>query len=119
MLDDPGEDEEEDGFRPSTRKATSSENKRWPGVLVMEAPLQLTSEATHRQEILVPVIGLRALKHVQYKTLVRWILEANRDLNITYTDMQLLWDAIVHKVYYFVHACKREAKAIEVFICRL
>ena len=119
LLDDPGEDEEENGFRPSRRKATSNENRTLPGVFVMDTPSQLTSEASRHQEILVPVIGLRALKHVQYKTLVRSILEANRDMDITYTDMQLLWDAIVHKVYSFVHACEREAKAMEVFICRL
>ena len=60
------------------------------------------------------MIGLRALKHVLYKTVVRLILEANQGTQITYVDMQLLWDAIVHNCYNFVCACEREAKAMEV-----
>ena len=35
---------------------------------------------------------------------------------ISYADMQLLWDAIVHKAYHFVCAYKREAKEMEVCI---
>ena len=54
----------------------------------------------------------------QYKTLVRSTLEATRGMDITYTEMQLLWDAIVRKVYYFICACEREAKAMKVFFCR-
>ena len=40
-------------------------------------------------------------------------------MDITYSDMQLLWDAIFHKGYHFVCACEREAKAMEVVTCRL
>ena len=65
-----------------------------------------------RPKFLVPLIGLRALNHVEYKTLVREILKANPGTDIAYSEMQLLWDAIVHKVYYFVCACEREAKVM-------
>ena len=68
----------------------------------------------YHREILVPSIGLCALRHVLYKTVVRLILEANQGTQITYADMQLLWDAIVHNCYHFVCAREREVKAIEV-----
>ena len=62
------------------------------------------------------MIGLRALRHVLYKTVVRLILEANQGTEITYADMQLLWDAVVHNCYHFVSASEREAKAMEVCV---
>ena len=62
------------------------------------------------------MIGLCALSHVPYKTFVRLILEANQGTHITYADMQLLWDAIVHNCYHFVCVCEREAKAKEVCV---
>ena len=68
---------------------------------------------------MISQIGLRALESVQYKTLVPSILQANPDREITYPDMQLLWDAIIHKAYYFVCACERETKEIEIYTCRL
>ena len=51
-----------------------------------------------------------------YKSLARLILEANPDKDITYSEMQLIWDAIIHKIYNFACACEKEAKAMEVFI---
>ena len=48
------------------------------------------------------MVGLIALKHVTYPTVVRLILEANHGTEITYRDMQLLWDAVVHKCYHFM-----------------
>ena len=68
----------------------------------------------YHREILVPLIGLRALRHVTYNAVVPLILEANQGTQITYADMQLLWDAIVHNCYHFVCPCEREAKAMEV-----
>lgn len=69
------------------------------------------------QEILIPSIGLRALKHVIYTNLVPLIIKANPGVEIAYSDMQLLWDSIVHKAYHFVCACDRESKAMEVSNC--
>ena len=69
-------------------------------------------DSYYHDEILVPMIGLCALRHVSYKTVVRLVLEANQDTRITYDDMHLLWNAIVHNCYHFVCFCKREAKAM-------
>lgn len=85
----------------------------------METCPDLTTVTNDHREFLIPLIGLRALKHVLYKNFVRSVLEANLGLEITYSDMQLLWDAIVHKSYHFVCACEREAKVMEVCTCRL
>ena len=71
-------------------------------------------EASDGREVLIPLVGLSALKDVHYKALVRSILETNQVFSISFAEMQLLWDAIVHKVYHFVCACEREAKGIEV-----
>ncbi|KAF6233875.1 hypothetical protein HO173_008087 [Letharia columbiana] len=114
LLEDTWERDEADrGFRPSGRKVTPSENKRWPGVLIMETCPDLTTVTKDHREFLIPLIGLRALKHVLYKNFVRSVLEANLGLEITYSDMQLLWDAIVHKSYHFVCTCERKAKVME------
>lgn len=119
LVDDPRDGDGEDtGFRPSERSVTRRENKDWPGVLIMETcPGPETTAQDHR-EFLIPLIGLRALKHVIYKTLVRSILKANPGTDTAYSDMQLLWDAIINKVYYFACACEREAKVMEVGMCR-
>lgn len=109
-------DEGQNGFPPSARTATQNENRTRPGVFIMESCPNPSSKAKDYREILVPLIGLRALTHVLYKNLVRLILEANYGMAISYAHMQLLWDAIVHKAYHFVCACKREAKGKEVCI---
>ena len=85
-------------------------------MIVMEScPLPNIHSYFHR-EILVPMIGLHALRDVPYKTIVRLILEANQGTQITYADMQLLWDAIVHNCYHFVCRYERQAKAEEVCV---
>ena len=106
--------DEESAFRPSARDPTPDENKKWPGVFIMETCIHPATTVSSYREILVPLIGLRALQHVRYRSLVPLILEANRDEDISFADMQLLWDTIVHQVYYFVCACEKEAKAMEV-----
>ena len=85
----------------------------------METCPDLTTTTNDHREILIPLIGIRTLRYVLYKSLVRLILEANRGTEMTYSDMQLLWDAIVHKGYQFGSACEREAKAMDVITCRL
>lgn len=85
----------------------------------METCFDLSASTAGHRELLIPVIGLRALKYVEYKALVPLILKANPGVEIAYSDMQLLWDAIIHKVYCFVCACEREAKAVEVCIYNL
>lgn len=72
-----------------------------------------TPSDDHR-ELLIPSIGLRALRHVAYKSLLPRILKANPGVAIGYPETQLLWDAIVHKIYQLVCACEREVKAVEV-----
>lgn len=120
MLREPQEiDEEGYGFRLSGREITPSEKKKWPGVLIMETCSDANSTTDDRREFLIPLVGLRALKHVEYSTLARSILQANPGSELTYSDMQLLWDAIIHKAYNFVCACEREAKAMEVSDYRL
>lgn len=106
-------DEEDTGFRPSRRKVLPSEKKKWPGVLVMETNSDLTNTINDHREFLIPLIGLRALKYVVYKSLMRLILQANSDIDLTYSTMNLIRDAIVHKAYHLVCACEREAKAME------
>ena len=101
------------GFRLSKRTVTYHENKAWPGVVIMEICPDRTINV--QREFLIPAIGLRGLKHVRFKSLVRLILEANPSIKISHSEIQLLWDAIVHKVYYFVCACEREAKVMEVW----
>ena len=68
------------------------------------------------QVIRIPEIGLQALNHVQYKTLVPLILKANPDSDITCSEMTLLWDAIVNRAFHFARACEKEAKQSEVKI---
>lgn len=85
----------------------------------MEAYHDPTASAKSYLEFVIPQIGLRALKHVRYRNLVQLILKANPDMEITHSDMQLLWDAVIHKCYHFVCACEREAAAMEVCTCRL
>lgn len=103
------------GFRPSARTITRHENKAWPGVVIMDLYPDRTTTINSHREFLIPAIGLRGLKHVRFKNLVRLILEANPGIEISYSEMQLLWDAIVHKVYYFACACEREAQAMEIW----
>lgn len=73
-----------------------------------------SSTANQNQGIRIPGIGLQALNQVRYKNLVRLILEANPDSEITYSEMGLLWDAIVNRAFYFACACEKEAKQSEV-----
>ena len=103
-------------FKLSARRPTANEKKKWPGVIVMKSCPNPDVHSYYHREILVPMIGLRALKHVLYQTVVRLILEANQGTQITYADMQGLWDAIVHNCYHFVCSCEREAKAMEVYV---
>ncbi len=85
----------------------------------MEKWAQSSTTKTERLEVLIPSVGLRALKHVQYKTQVSQILEANPGIELPLSEMQLLWNAIVHKAFCFVCACERERKAMEVCGCFL
>lgn len=64
----------------------------------------------------MPLIGLRALTDVPYKNLIRLILKANQCMTVSYADMRLFGDAIVHEAYHFVCAYEREAKKVEVCI---
>lgn len=102
-------DEEDTGFRPSGRKGLPGEKKKWSGVLVMETGFDLINMTNDRRELLIPQIGLRALKYVIYKNFVRLILQAKPGIDLTY----FIWNAIVRKASDFLRACEREAKAME------
>ncbi len=67
-------------------------------------------------ETLVPGVDFAALKDVKYRTFARGVLEANRTRTITLPEMQLLWDALVYRVFRFECDCAKEGKANEVLI---
>lgn len=82
-----------------------AERSAFPGVVIL---------VKNGREILLPGIDFTRLTNVKYRTLVRQILEANQGSQITLPEMQLLWDAVVHKLFGFECACVKEAKANEV-----
>ena len=65
-------------------------------------------------ETLVPGVDFAALKDVKYRTFVRPVLEANHPRMIMLAEMQLIWDALVYKLFRFECACTKESKANEV-----
>ena len=70
----------------------------------------------HGLETLVPGIDFAALKDIGYRQFVRGVLEANPTRTITLPEMQLIWDAVVYKIYRFECGCAKEAKVNEVLI---
>ena len=69
-------------------------------------------------ETLLPNVDYVALRDVNYRTFVRAVLEANSPRQITLQEMQLIWDALVYKVFRFECACAKECKANEVSLYR-
>ena len=65
---------------------------------------------------MIPGVDLIALKEVNYRSLVRGILEANPTRQIELPEMQLLWDAVVYTIFRFECSCAKEAKLNEVLI---
>ena len=65
-------------------------------------------------ETMVPGVDFTALKDIEYRTLVRGVLEANPTRILTLPEMQLIWDTVVYKVYRFECGCVKEAKVNEV-----
>ena len=69
-------------------------------------------------ETLLPNVDHDALRDINYRTFVRAVLEANSPRQITLQEMQLIWDALVYKVFGFECACAKERKANEVSFSR-
>ncbi len=64
--------------------------------------------------LLVPGIWNSAIQYITFKSMVRWVLEANLNEKIERSDMVSLWDAVVYIVYYFESSATQEKKAREV-----
>lgn len=99
------EPQDNDGFQRAQRSPTRKETQAHPGVVVM---------VKDGLETLVPDIEFTSLKDVKYRPIVRGVLEANPTRTVTLPEMQLIWDAIVYKIYRFECGCAKEAKSIEV-----
>ena len=78
-----------------------------------------SSASNQYQELRIPGIGLLALRHVQFKKIARLILQTNPRMEIGYSEMRLLWEAIVNQAFYFVGASEKNAKLLEVRIPNL
>ena len=70
-------------------------------------------------ETVIPGVDLVTLKDVNYRFLVRNILEANPTRQIALPEMQLLWDAVIYTIFSFECSCAKEAKLNEVLIQNL
>ena len=64
--------------------------------------------------LLVPGIWNSAIQYITFKSMVRWVLEANLNQKIERSDMVSLWDAVVYILYYFESSATQEKKAREV-----
>lgn len=67
--------------------------------------------------LLIPQILHCSIKYVNFKNMVRRVLEANEDQTIELSDMISLWNAIIHTMYHFEHPSKQQEKAFEVCDC--
>ena len=83
----------------------------------MEKRPDPSSTGNKNQDIRIPGIGLQALKYVHYKNVVRLILQTNPSMEFSFSEMVLLWEAIVNRAFHFACACEKEAKRSEVSIC--
>lgn len=101
------EELDQEGFQRAQRKPTRAELKVHPGLVIL---------AKDGIETLLPGVDYTALKSIKYRAFGRSVLEANLARSITLAEMQLLWDATVHKVFRFECACAKESKANEVLI---
>ena len=95
------------GFIRAERPATRAEKSAHPGVVIL---------VRNGIETLIPGVDHAALKDIQYRTFVRAVLEANWPRTITLTKMQLIWIALVYKLFRFECACAKESKANEVIL---
>lgn len=101
------EELDQEGFQRAQRETTRAERKAHPGSVIL---------VKDGIETLLPGVDYVALKSIKYRAFVRSVLEANPARFITLAEMQLLWDATVHKVFRFECACAKESKANEVRI---
>ena len=99
------EQQDIEGFRRAERDSTRAEKKAHPGLVILEKD---------EIETLVPGVDFNALKNIKYRTFVRAVLEASHPRMITLAEMQLIWDALVYKLFRFECACTKESKANEV-----
>ena len=99
------EDQDQAGFQRVQHDTTRAERKAHPGVVVL---------LKDGIETLLPGMDYAPLRSIKYRAFSRAVLEANQARNITLAEMQLLWDAMVHKVFRFECACAKESKANEV-----
>ena len=94
-----------DGFERANRPTTRAEKRAQHGaVILVKGGIQTV----------LPNVDLVALSDIKYRTFVRAVLEANSPRQITFQEMQLIWDTLVYKVFKFECACAKEGKANEV-----
>lgn len=105
---EPEYEDELQGFRRAKRTLSREENKCYPCSFFME---------NDNLVLLIPRILHSSIKYVNFKDMVRWVLEANPDQTIELSDMVLLWDAIIYVIYHFEHPTKQREKAREVCDC--
>lgn len=101
----PGQ-QDDGGFHRAQLSTNRAERRTHPGIVTMEK---------NGIEIVAPNVNLSALKHLEYRTFVREVLEANKSKIITLPDMQLLWDTIVYEMFGFECSCVKESRANDVF----
>lgn len=99
------EPQDNEGFQRAQRQTTRGERRAHPGAVIL---------IKDGVETLVPGVDFSPLKDIEYRILVRGVLEANPTRSITLPEMQLIWDAIIYKVYRFECGCAKESKIIEV-----
>ncbi|KAM0799936.1 hypothetical protein BDR22DRAFT_909223 [Usnea florida] len=98
------EQSDSEGFQRIKRPSTRADRQSHPGTVF------LTKDSI---ETVIPAVGFFALKDVNYRNLVRNILEANPTRQIALPEMQLLWDAVVYTIFRFECSCAKEAKLNE------